>query len=789
MINLKNISLALAAGFCTIITTNAQEKVTISGYIKEASNGEAIIGAEVAVTNGVGFASTNEYGFYSIDVPSGEVKLSFSYFGLQSIDTVFNVSSSTKVDVELREGVQSYEKYDEVVISDTRRDANVNNTEVGTNTLNTEQIKKLPVIFGETDLLKAVQLLPGVQSAGEANSGFYVRGGGPDQNLILLDDAVVYNSGHLFGFFSIFNSDAIKNLTLIKGGIPAQYGGRLSSVLDVKMKEGNLKEYKGEGGIGLIASRLTFEGPIVKDKGSFIISGRRTYIDALMAPFLKGELKGTGYYFYDANLKANYQLSSKDRIYLSSYFGRDVFNYNSSSGNFSTSIPWGNFTSTLRWNREWSPKLFMNTMIIYNDYDFALKAEQSVLNIQYQSAIRDIGAKTDFTYYLNNNHVVKFGAQVTNHKFIPNQFSGMSDTASINPNNSVIKHGNEFGIYIADEMSLGSKLKVNAGLRLAGFNHVGPYKHYIKVGNSIVDTIEYAKGESVHTYWGVEPRMNFRYSLTPSSSLKGSVTRSLQFLHLVSNNGSTLPTDIWVPSTKVVKPQIAWQYSLGYFQNFRDNSIETSVEVYYKDLRNQIEFRNGYVPGLGEQELDFVFGRGYAYGAEFLVNKTKGRLTGWIGYTLSWAWRDFPDLNDGEMFPAKYDRRHDISVVATYEINKKWTVSGVFIYGTGNAITLPTSMYMIDGSLIQNYSKINQYRIPAYHRMDLSATWTPGADKPNKKFSSSWSFGIYNAYSRLNPYFMYLDYDGTIASGGTQLKVMSVSIFPIIPSITWNFKF
>lgn len=785
---MKKISLLIVAIICTL-SSIAQEKITISGYVKEASSGEAIIAAEVYLTDGGGYTSSNEYGFFSIDVPKGEVKLSFSYFGMKTIDTVFKATANLNINIELFVDEGNIENLNEVVITDTRRDANVSNTEVGTNKLNTEQIKKLPVIFGETDLLKAVQLLPGVQSAGEANSGFYVRGGGPDQNLILLDDAVVYNSGHLFGFFSIFNSDAIKNLTLIKGGIPAQYGGRLSSVLDVKMKEGNLKEYHGEGGIGLIASRMTFEGPIQKDKGSFVISGRRTYIDVLMAPFLKGEIKGTGYYFYDANLKANYQISSKDRIYLSSYFGRDVFNYNSSSGNFSTNIPWGNFTTTLRWNRQWSSKLFMNAMLIYNDYDFALKAEQSVLNIKYQSAIRDFGGKVDFSYYVNNNHTVRFGTQITNHKFTPNQFSGSSDTVQINANNSVVKYGNEYGFYVSDEMSLGSDFKMNAGVRWAIFNHIGPYNYYVKTGSQITDTITYTKGESVHTYSGLEPRMNFRYSITPTSSLKGSVTRSLQFLHLVSNNGSTLPTDIWVPSTKVVKPQIAWQYSLGYFRNFMDNSIETSVEVYYKDLRNQIEFRSGYVPGLGEQELDFVFGRGYAYGTEFLINKTKGKLTGWIGYTLSWTWREFKDLNDGERFPAKYDRRHDISVVATYEINKKWTVSGVFIYGTGNAITLPTGLYMIDGSLIQDYSKINQYRIPAYHRMDLSATWTPAADKPNRKFQSSWSFGLYNAYSRLNPYFMYLDYDGTIAGGGTELKVMSVSIFPIIPSITWNFKF
>lgn len=762
------------------------QNVNISGYVRDQLSGENIIGAVIYVVETGDIATTNNYGYYSFSLPSGTYTLQCIASLYQQLDTVVNCSQNLKLDFNLLEESTQLEG---VEVTAQRKDVNVYATQMGVNTLTAEQVKKLPVIFGETDILKAIQLLPGVQSAGEANAGFYVRGGGPDQNLILLDEAVVYNSGHLFGFFSIFNSDAIKNATLTKGGIGANYGGRLSSVLDVTMNDGNNKSFHGEGGIGLIASRLTLEGPIVKDKGSFIISGRRTYVDVITKPFLKQEFRNNGYYFYDANIKANYKLGDKDRIYLSGYFGRDVFTFSGSSGNFSARIPWGNKTATLRWNHLWSDKLFMNLTAIYNDYDFELQARQTALDIRFLSAIQDLGAKVDFDYFLNNNHSIKFGGQYTYHRFLPNQFSGSADSVEFKPNNAFKKYGHEMAVYALDEFNLGEAVRINAGIRYSWFTQVGPYKQYIFTpSRERADSIVYAAGEPVITYGGFEPRLNARIRAGENSSFKLGITRSMQYLHLVANNGSTLPTDIYVPSSAVVKPQYSWQYAAGYFHNWLDNALETSVEVYYKDLRNQIEYRNGYTPGLGDPEWDFVFGRGYAYGAEFLVNKTKGKLTGWVGYTLSWTWREFPELNNGKRFPAKYDRRHDLSVVATYELNKKWTFSGVLVYGSGNAITLPTELYFIEGNLIQNFSELNQYRIPAYHRMDLSATWTPKGDQTNKKFKSSWSFSLYNVYSRLNPYFMYLDFDGNLANG-TKISVKKVSIFPIIPSITWNFSF
>ncbi len=762
----------------------AQKKVTLSGYVKDAASGESLIGSAIYVREVQTGVSTNVYGFYSISLPPGSYTVSCSSLGYDTRTQTLNLIESRQLDVALDPHTVVTE---EVVISDQRADHNVESTQMGVVSLTTEQIKKLPVIFGESDILKAIQLLPGVQSAGEGQSGFYVRGGGPDQNLVLLDDAVVYNTGHLFGFFSVFNSDAIKNVTLIKGGMPAQYGGRLSSVVDVSMKEGNNREYHGEGGIGLIASRLTLEGPIVKEKGSFMLSGRRTYVDLIAKPFLKGDAKGSGYYFYDANLKANYRLGPRDRVYLSGYFGRDVFSFNSS--NFKAHVPWGNTTGTLRWNHQFNDKLFVNTTVVYNDYNFQFSGSQNDFDITLASGIRDWNAKTDFDYYTSFNHHIKFGANYTYHAFTPNQVSGKSGTTELQPNNALKKYAHEAGIYLSDEFDIGSFLKVNAGIRYSWFGQVGPYADYRTDGNgNRTDSTLYTTGQLVKSYGGWEPRLNLRFALGATSSLKASISKTYQYIHLVSNNGSTLPTDIWMPSTLLVQPQKAWQYSLGFFKNFFDNVLETSVEVYYKDMRNQQEYRPGYTPtSLRDPELDLVSGTGQAYGAEFFINKTKGRFTGWIGYTLSWTWRHFKELNFGERFPAKYDRRHDISLVGTYELNKKITFSGVFIFGTGNAITLPTGYYFIEQNLIQEYSKINQYRIFPYHRLDLSLIYTPKGNT-NKRWKGSWAFSIYNVYSRQNPYIIYVDTEGTLRAGAS-VKVKQISIFPILPSITYNFKF
>lgn len=781
------------------VNAQSSSKVTLSGYVRDASSGEALIGANVSIAETGRSIQTNTYGFYSISMDSGRYVVETSYLGFSSRTDTIDMAVSREHSVELRAEDRSAtssggeKQIGEVEVrGEDRRDRNVRSTDVGVLTLTPERARTLPVIFGEVDLLKTLQLMPGVQSAGEGNSGFYVRGGGPDQNLILLDDAVVYNSGHLFGFFSIFNSDALKSVTLTKGGIPAQYGGRLSSVVDVVMKEGNNKEYHVEGGIGLIASRLTLEGPIVKNKGSFMVSGRRTYIDALTRPFVNPEsaFAGSGYFFYDANLKANYTLGKKDRVYASGYFGRDKFTFKNANNSFNVTVPWGNSTATLRWNHLFSDRLFVNTTAVFNDYNFSFNGEQQTFQVKLSSAIRDIGGKTDFDYYAPFGHHFKAGGQYTYHKFTPNQVSGRSENIEFQPNNAFIKYAHETGVYVQDEFDPTPWLRINAGLRYSWFGQVGPYTEYTRGFNGAVsDSTVFAPGELVKTYSGFEPRLNMRIALGETDAIKASVMRSLQYLHLVTNNGSTLPTDVWVPSTLLVQPQKAWQYTLGYYRNYFDNAVETSVEVYYKDLRNQVEFREGYLPNtIEDSERSFVFGKGEAYGAEFFINKTKGKFTGWIGYTLAWTWREFEKLNNGERFPARYDRRHDMSVVLAYEASKKWTFSSVFVYGSGNAITLPTRILVIDQQPVQEFSELNAYRIFPYHRLDLSAVWKPRGDKPAKRLQSSWAFSVYNVYSRMNPYFLYVDSGGGIAQG-IDVKVKQVSIFPILPSVTYNFRF
>jgi hypothetical protein len=765
----------------------AQKKYTISGYVKDAETGETIIAANIGVKNKNGIMS-NQYGFWSVTLPQGFYQIAASHVGYKPTIISINLTKDTSVNLLLSDGSTISET---VIVTSTKRENNVRAAQMGKITLPIEQIKRIPALMGEVDLLKVVQLLPGVRNAGEGSSGIYVRGGGPDQNLIMLDDAVVYNTGHLFGFFSIFNADAIKNVTLIKGGMPAQYGGRLSSVLDVSMKEGNNQKYQMEGGIGLIASRFSVQGPIKKDKASFIVSGRRTYIDALTKPFVKkgSQFSGSGYYFYDLNAKINYKFNEKDRLYLSGYFGRDVFDFNNGKQSLKINIPWGNATGTMRWNHVFNNKLFANTTAVYNDYNFTFKGLQNNFEIKLASGIRDLTLKQDFDYYPASNHKLKFGWLYTHHRFTPSVVSGKQDSVVFNPNNAQTKFANETAIYLQDDWDISNKLKINAGLRFSNFKQVGGYKIYKtdNFGNRL-DSSVFAKGSKVIAYGGLEPRLTMRYEINNSTSIKASATRNLQYIHLVSNSGTTLPTDIWVPSTNTVKPQISWLYATGVFKNFKDNSYETSIELYYKKMDNQIEYREGYTNNtIKDVEEDFTFGKGWSYGAEFFVNKLKGRFTGWVGYTLSWTYRKFDNLNQGNTFAAKYDRRNDMSIVAMYDLNKKWKLSAAFVYGTGSASTLPQRFYLVGGVLSQEYSNINQYRLPSYHRIDLSATLTPKKNA-NRKIKTEWVFSIYNAYSRQNPYFIYYDQTGSPYDGTLKIQGKQVSIFPIIPSVTWNFK-
>jgi len=772
-----------------VFVGSGQEKVTLNGYIKDALSGETLIGSTILVKGSGKTVTSNNFGFFSITLNKGKYQLSCSYIGYQTKE--FEVDFNNNAEQLIQLLPNSAVVLQDVTVSARRRDNNVKTAQMGKMELSVNTAKALPAFLGEVDILKTLQLMPGVRNAGEGNAGFYVRGGGPDQNLILLDDAVVYNTGHLFGFFSVFNSDAIKNVSLIKGGMPAQYGGRLSSVVDIAMKEGNNNKTQIDAGIGLIASRFSIQGPIKNKKSSFIVSARRTYIDALTKPLISksSDFYGSGYYFYDLNAKMNFQISEKDHLYISGYFGRDKFNFNNAARSFKTLIDWGNATSTVRWNHIFNKKLFSNTTLVYNDYHFNLNGSQNDFNINLSSGIRDLTAKTDFDYYASPEHKLKFGVQFTHHTFLPNIVSGNQDSVVFTPNNASKKFAREWAVYLQDDWEINTKLKLNVGLRYSLFQQTGKYTNYTRDNNgNKLDSTVYGSGQIVQQYGGLEPRATLRYTLDETSSLKAGITRNLQYIHLVTNAGSSLPTDLWVPSTIRVKPQLSWQYAAGYFKNFNNGMFETSLEVYYKTMENQVEYKEGYTPSLKDPEEEFVFGRGWSYGAELFINKVKGRLTGWIGYTLGWTWRKFPDLNQGQKFPSRYDRRHDLSVVANYTINDKWKIAGVFVYGTGNAISVPERFYFIGGVLSQQYSGINAYRMRAYHRMDIAATYTP-KPKKERKYTTNWVFSLYNAYSRANPYFLYFDQEGAASNGTLNVSAKQVSLFPVLPSVTWNLKF
>jgi hypothetical protein len=803
------------------ISATAQQKksYTISGYVKDASNGEISIGANVYIKELLKGGSTNQYGFYSITVEEGTYTLISSYVGYEDFVRPIVLDKDYRINIELKPTAINVS---EVEVSSERPDKNVSSTTVGAVKLDMEEIKKIPAFLGEVDVLKTIQLLPGVKSAGDGNTGSYVRGGGPDQNLILLDEAVVYNASHLLGFFSVFNGDAIKNVNLIKGGMPAQYGGRLASVLDISMKEGNNKQYHAQGGVGIVSSRLTIEGPIKKDTSSFIVSGRRTYIDVLARPFAKKDspLKKSGAYFYDLNAKVNYRLSDKDRVFLSGYFGRDILNFSDIASQFRLNIAWGNATGVVRWNHLFSNKLFMNVSGIFSDYNFSFGAEQSGFEFKLFSGIRDWNAKVDFGYYPTVRHEVKFGANYIFHTFTPTSVSAKQGETTFDFGKVIKNKAHETAVYVSDDFDVTDRIKLHAGLRYSYFMQIGPFDRYRKdpVNGQTTYIEHYKSNSNVADYGGLEPRVNIRFELNSKSSVKASYTYNLQYIHLASLSAVTLPTDTWVPCSELVKPQKGTQYSIGYFRNFLNNTYETSVEIYYKDLKSQIEYKDGALPAgdvNDNADNQFTFGTGQAYGVELFIKKRIGKFNGWIGYTLSYTNRNFPELNGGKTFYAKYDRRHDGSLVLSYDVTKKWKFAAVFVYGTGNAITIPVSYYYIDGNFVTEYGARNSFRMPPYHRLDVSATYTPDRTKKKerkkerltsryeregkdvnamrapwyKNYESSWNFSIFNVYNRHNPYIVYFATQGSPYDGTLKIKAKQVYLFPILPSITWNFNF
>ena len=763
---------------CSFMTAFAQKKHTVSGTIKDAATGETLIGATVRIkelpSNG---ASANSYGFYSLTAPAGNYTLLFSYVGYQTVEKPVSLQADQTIAVALT----SSSSLTEVVISGNRpNNDQITSPQMGVEKLNMTQVNQVPVVLGEKDILKTITLMPGVKSAGEGNTGFYVRGGAADQNLILLDEATVYNASHLFGFFSTFNSDAIKDVSIYKGGMPAEYGGRLSSVLDVKMLDGNDKDFTAQGGLGLISSRIKLEGPIEKDKGSFMISARRTYIDVFLNASKDSTIKGSSLYFYDINAKANYHFDDNNAIYLSGYFGKDVIGLKNTFG-----TNWGNATGTIRYNHLFNTKLFSNTSLVFSNYNYVIQSFLSDNNFKATSKINDINLKEDLQYSLNSNHTVKFGVNVLHHTIAPGDITSNS-SSSFNDISVQQRYGFEAAAYISDDWKASDKLTILYGLRLSDFLLFGPgsFNTYDAAGN-VLSTSTYGSGQVAKSYLNLEPRFSSSYQLDTVSSVKFSYNRNTQNIHLLTNSTTSSPTDLYVMSSNNIKPEIADQVSAGWFRNFNDNIFEFSAEVYYKWLQNQIDYKDGaQLIANQDVESQLVYGSGRAYGMELFLKKKYGRFNGWIGYTLSRTEDKFAAINNGNYFPATQDRTHDLSVVGIYQLNKRWSFSGTFIYQTGNAVTYPTGKYEVGGLTTFSYSERNGYREPSNNRLDIGATLE---GKQHKKYHSSWTFSIYNVYGHRDPYTITFQNSKTVPN---TTEALETSIFATpIPSVTWNFKF
>jgi hypothetical protein len=777
LINSKSSSLLILLFlFLLPLFVTAQDKVTLSGYIKDAENGETLIGANVFVKEILSGATTNEYGFYSISIPSGEYNVEFSYLGYQTKKEKINLNTNTTFAVELaEEGIM----FTEIVVTSEAEDENVTRTEMSTNELNIKTISKMPALLGEVDVIRSIQLLPGVSTVGEGATGFNVRGGGVDQNLVLLDEAPVYNSSHLFGFFSVFNPDAVKDVKLYKGGIPSRYGGRLSSILDVRMKEGNSKKLAVSGGVGLIFSRLAIEAPIIKDKMSFIVAARRSYADILAKPFLSGSLA-----------------DSKDRIYLSAYLGRDNFGFGDDAG-----FSWGNSTATFRWNHLFSDKLFANFTAYYSNYDYQINfGSDDTDSFDWSAGIVNYSLKSDLSWFLNPKNLITFGGQGIMYEFSPGNAVGVSDgeTRDFSVDK---KYALEAGIFAENEQTINSRLSLQYGVRLSYFNYMGDGTAYefteVTPGQrkelSGVPTT-YDQWESIQDYANLEPRASIKYQVNKSSSVKASYNRMFQYIHLISNSTASTPLDVWTPSTNNIKPQRADQYALGYFKNWFNNSYSSSVEIYYKDFNHLIDYIDGpdlFVNPLLEGEL--LEGRGRAYGLELQIEKTKGKFTGWFSYTLARTERKIEGVNDGKWFASRFDQTHNFSTTAFYELNKRWTFSANFVINTGTPTTFPTDRVEQQGYVIPNIASgsRNNVRIPAYHRLDISATLA-GKEKAGKRWKGDWVFSVYNVYNKRNPFSIFFRQpDGRILTGEpTPTEAVKFSVIgSFIPSVAYNFNF
>ena len=756
-----------------------QAKVTLNGYVHDLSNGELLIGVTVYCVELKTGAVTNMYGFYSLSLIPGKYTIRYSYVGFNTQEKEIRIDKNLTMDINLSM-IESI--LNEVVIIGKRTDENVRAPEMSMVKMDIKTIRKVPALLGEIDIIKVLQLLPGVQSTSEGSTGFSVRGGNSDQNLILLDEATIHNASHLMGFFSVFNNDAIKDVTLYKGDIPAAYGGRLSSLLDVRMKDGNAKKFAGTGSVGTVSSKLTIEGPIIKDRTTFLVSGRRTYAD-LFLPFAKDkQVRDNKLYFYDLNLKLTHVLDDNNRLYISGYAGHDTFK------NQFASIGFGNQTGLIRWNHLFSKKLFFNLSLIYSNYNYELGTpEGDATSFKWTSKMRDYSARFDFSYYLSDKHMVRYGATTMYHEFFPGTASGLGSESAITEFKLPAEYALEYSLYGSDEYKISPKLTLKYGLRFAMFQNIGPGTYYNFDQNYIpTDSIVYKKGVLFNTYTSFEPRLAFTYLASDVSSVKGSYSHAAQFLALAQNSTAGTPLDIWFPATPNVKPQVCDQVALGYFRNFKKNMYEASVEVYYKKYRNVIDFRdhaslllNPYLEG------ELRIGTGYSYGVETLLRKNEGLLTGWISYTYSRALRLIPEINDGHRYNAPYDKPHAVNIVVNYDFSKRVSASATWVYATGLPVTFPTGRAVIGNAIIPIYSNRNAYRMPDYHRLDLSIS-LKGKDKPGRKWHGEWNLSVYNAYNRHNAWSISFTHDSMDPNITYAEKTY---LFAVIPAFTYNFKF
>ncbi|MEZ5105967.1 MAG: TonB-dependent receptor [Draconibacterium sp.] len=762
------------------------QNITVSGYIKDKNSGEALIGATCyipIINKGI---NSNEYGYYSLTVPGGKYEINFSFIGYETQTITIDLNENKVFDVLM---VEENRQIDDVVITATRRDYNIESTQMSMEKLPVKLVKKLPSFMGEVDILKTITLLPGIQSGGEGSSGLYVRGGGPDENLLILDEAPVYNASHLMGFFSVFNSDAIKDIEVYKGGIPAEYGGKASSVIDIRMKDGNTNQFHGQAGIGNISSRLTLEGPVIKDKWSFIMSGRRTYADVVGKTIGIEELKDNQLYFYDLNLKTNIQFSHNDRLFISAYTGDDYFKLGES-----IYMRWGNITGTARWNHVFNGKLFSNTSLIYTKYDYNLGVPgNSADQFDWDSQVQDFNFKEDFSWFLNADNKINFGLNIIKHHFEPGNISS-NESSFFEPLKLTNYNAIDGALYASNEQKIGNLLTLKYGIRVSLFQQIGEGKvrEYQNPdapnADEVTDETYYGKGKRIgKAYIYPEPRISAKFKVGETSSLKTSYNRMIQNLHLISNTNSPTPLDIWLPTNKYIKPLIVNQFAAGYFRNFMQNTFETSIEFYYKDMQNVLDYKDGAELFLNEDlETELLNGSGYAYGTELMIKKQEGDFNGWISYTLARSMREIPGINNGNPYPSTYDRTHDISIVLNHELRKNLSLSANWIFSTGNPVTYPAAKYDIQGNTLFYYSARNANRIPAYHRLDLSATYNFRKNE-HKKVKQSLNLSLYNVYARRNAYSIYFRQNESNPSviDATRLSIIGT----IIPSITYNINF